>query len=136
MTKWLCYSYAHSFFQFTKLVSLMIHECGFFCSTDTGKETPEYKTLLLSLSSITEQLLSVPKSKDLLCLKFMERKWLEVTANPCEKDLVILALSRIEADSHTFHELVKMLNEISGMDLVVKNLTTKLQDIKLCVHDS
>ena len=110
------------------MCSSLINKSGFFCLTDTGKETPEYKSLLQSLSSITEQLLSVPKSKDLLCLKFMERKWLETTANPCEKDLVILALSRIEADSHTFRELVKMLNEISGMDLVVKTLTTKLQE--------
>ena len=70
----------------------------------------------------------MPKSKDLLCLKFMERKWLEITAKPSETDLVLLALSRIEGNSHTFHELVKMLNEISGMDLVVQNLTTKLQE--------
>ena len=58
----------------------------------------------------------------------MEREWLEITIKPSETDLVLLALSRIEADSNTFHELVKMLNEIIGMDLVVKTLTKKLQE--------
>ena len=70
----------------------------------------------------------MPGSKDLLCLKFMERKWLEITTKPSETDLVLLTLSRVEKDSHTFHELVKMLDEISGMDLVLKKLTTKLQE--------
>ena len=96
--------------------------------TNTGKETPEYNTLLQNLSSIAGKLLSVPGSKDLLGLKFMEKKWLETTANPSEKDLVILALSRTDADSYTFHEFVEMLKEISGMDLVVQNLTTKLEE--------
>ena len=58
----------------------------------------------------------------------MEKEWLEITANPSEKDLVILALRRTDADSHTFHEFVEMLKKIRGMDLVVQNLTMKLEE--------
>ena len=47
---------------------------------------------------------------------------------------MILVLSRIEANSHTFYELVKMLNEISGiLGLVVKHLTTKLHCVCMTI---
>lgn len=97
-----------------------------FClTTDTGEKTHEYITLLESLSSVTKALSSVPESKDQLCLKFMEKKWLNTTANPSEKDLVLLALNRVKEYSHTFYEFVEILSDIG---VVVKNLTAKPQE--------
>lgn len=80
---------------------------------------------------MTNALFSVPQSKDKLCIKLIENSWLGETANPSEKELVLLALNRIEADSRTFYEFVMMLCEISGMDLVAKNMTTKLQECRV-----
>ena len=42
----------------------------------------------------------------------MERKWLEITANPSEMELEILATSRIKGNSQTFNEFVKILEDI------------------------
>ena len=103
----------------------------FSLTTDTGTNTREYVTLLESLSSVTEKLFSVPRSKDQLCIKFIERKWLDITANPSERELVILALSRIKENSQIFYEFVKILEDIGGMNLVVKSLTTKLKEHKV-----
>lgn len=80
---------------------------------------------------MTDALFSVPQSKDKLCIKLIEESWLDVTANPSEKELVLLALNRIEADSRTFYAFVMMLCEISGMDLVAKNMTSKLQECRV-----
>ena len=67
----------------------------------------------------------MPESSDQLCEKFMEKDWLDISANPSPKDLVTLALKRIEIGSNAFDEFVMMLSEISGMDLVAKNLKAK-----------
>ena len=55
----------------------------------------------------------------------MEKDWLDISANPNAKELVTLALKRIEISSHAFDEFMRMLSEISGMDLVAKKLNAK-----------
>ena len=61
----------------------------------------------------------------------MERNWLPITASPSKRDLVILALANTEADARKFHEFVRMLSEISGMESTAKNLITCLQECKI-----
>ena len=99
--------------------------------TDTGKKSPEYVTLRENLSKVVGAFDTVSGSKDELCLKYMERNWLHITASPSKKDLVILALANTEADARKFYEFVKMLSEIRGMESTAKNLITCLQECKI-----
>ena len=103
--------------------------CGIYLSySDKGKKTREYVTLQENLSCVVNTLRSVPGSKGHLRLKFIEEDWLDKLEDPPASELVTLVLNRIEADSRTFYKFVMMLCDISGMDLVAKQLTTKLQD--------
>ena len=99
-----------------------------FSYSDTGKQTREYVTLRKNFSYVVETLRSVPGSKDCLRLKFIEEDWLDKLEDPIASELVTVVLNRIEADSRTFYKFLMMLCEISGMDLIAKKLTTKLQE--------
>ena len=67
-------------------------------------------------------------SKDELHSKFLQKRWLDITASPSESELVILVLGRVAEESRTFYEFVMLLSEIGGMDLAAKALTTTLQE--------
>ena len=99
--------------------------------TDRGKKSPEYITLRENLSKVVGAFSTVSGSKDELCLKYMENNWLPITASPSKRDLVILALANTEADARKFHEFVRMLSEINGMQSTAKNLITCLQECKI-----
>lgn len=95
-------------------------------TTDTGKKTREYITLRKNLSSLVDHLYTVPRSKDRLCLKFIENDWIGTAANTSEKELALLALNRVDKDSQAFHKFVSLLSEIGGLKEVAKDLMTKL----------
>ena len=99
-----------------------------FCTTDTGKKTREYITLLKNLSSLVKHLRTLSSvSKEQLCLTLMENEWISTTEDPSEKELVLLALNRVEKDSRAFHKFVSLLSEIGGLKEVAKELMTKLK---------
>lgn len=98
-----------------------------FHTTDTGKKTREYITLRQNISSLVDDLYTVPRCKDQLCLKFIENEWIGTAVNPSEKELVVLALNRVEKDSQTFHKFVSLLSEIGGLKEIAKELMTKLK---------
>ena len=58
----------------------------------------------------------------MLSLTFMEKKWIEIDADMSARQLVLLAIHRVNEDSCTFYEFVTMLSNISGMDVLAKNL--------------
>ena len=91
----------------------------------TGKHTEEYRSVRSNLSDIVRALQLTPSAKQTLCLKFIEREWLDLSADPKEKDLVTQALGRIELDVNQFEVFVEMLRDIEGMDQIVQILTGK-----------
>ena len=84
-----------------------------------GIDTQEYRAILNNMTNLTNILQLIPGTTDSLTLRFKERNWLAITAKPSEKDLVILVLSRIEADTSSFYEFLTMLRSIAGTDQVV-----------------
>ena len=87
-----------------------------------GKDTAEYKSVLKNLSSITEHLQVNKSALNSLVQKYQERGWLSITAKPVEKDLVILALDRIQNVVKQYAVFVSILESITGMDIIVGNL--------------
>ena len=87
-----------------------------------GKCTEEYKKVRSNLSDIVRALQLTPSAKQTLCLKFKEREWLDLPADPTEERLVTQALGRIELDVNQFEVFIKMLDDIKGMDQIVLNL--------------
>ena len=55
--------------------------------------------------------------------KFQQERWISVGSNIGGEELVIVALSRIKADAGQFQQFIDMLNDIEGMDQIVKKLT-------------
>ena len=76
-----------------------------------------------NLNSIVRYLKSSPSASGTLSRKFIEKGWLDATANPTEDQLVTLVLGRIEYDANQNEELIDMLSDIEGMDLIVDSLT-------------
>ena len=76
-----------------------------------------------NLSSITEALQLNPFASQSVKQKFKGKGWLKLAANPTEEELVTLVLGRIELDVSQYGEFIGILNDIEGMDLIVKTLT-------------
>ena len=87
-----------------------------------GKDTAEYKSVLKNLSSIIEHLLVNQSASDSLVQKYQERGWLSITAKSEARELVILALGRIQTDVKQYAVFVSILGSITGMDIIVGNL--------------
>ena len=107
-----------------------VNQCYFLLrySTDSGKSTLEYIILRRNLSSVYNSLCTTVGSKEELLIKFIELDWLGTNADPCERELVVLVLNRIEQNSHTFHDFVTLLKGISGMSSIANMLSKKFHD--------
>lgn len=92
-------------------------------ATKSGRNTLEYQRVRTNLSSITKALQFNLSASQSLRQKFKEKEWLDLTANPTEEQLVVLALGRIEQDCSQYGELIAMLCDTEGMDLIVNKLT-------------
>ena len=87
--------------------------------------TPEYNSVLSNLIIITKHLKVNEEAKESLILMYKQEKWLTITAKPedmQENKLVNLALVMIESDTKHFDIFITMLENITGMDEVVKKL--------------
>jgi len=77
-----------------------------------------------NLNSIVTYLKSNPSASDTLSRIFIEKGWLNVTATATadrrEDQLVTLVLGRIELDVNQYGEFIAILNDVPGMDLIVK----------------
>ena len=87
-----------------------------------GRDTAEYKSVLKNLSSIIEHLQVNQPASDSLVQKYQEHGWLSITAKSEARELVILALGRIQTDVKQYAVLVSILGSITGMDIIVGNL--------------
>ena len=93
-----------------------------------------YDSVLSSLSDITETLKLNSGARDKLTSLYQEHKWLNISEKPVEDDLVKLALNRIKQDPNQFDMFISILNEIEGMDLIIKTLTGGKLISSLCIY--
>lgn len=104
--------------EWTHLSTLGINSCS-------GKNSPEYRSVNINRSSITDALKSNPYASKTLKQKFKEKWWLERADDPDDDELVTLILSRIENDVNQFEEFLGMLRNIAGMDQIENILKSK-----------
>ena len=102
----------------------------------SGKNTPEYQRVMNNLSSITEALQLNPHASQSVRQKFKEKGWLSIAANSTEQELVALVLGRIELDASQYGEFIAILNDVPGMDLIVKKLYGPLLQVRTFTHES
>lgn len=88
-----------------------------------GKKTLEYKRVLTNLLTIVDSLNAHEAAKDSLCREFKQKQWIDVNKDdPPPDDLMKVLLHRIELDVGTYDEFMAMLDSITGMDLVMKEI--------------
>ena len=98
----------------------------------SGKQTSEYTRVRQNLDAITQVLDMNSDANQRLRQKFQKERWLSVGSDTGGEQLVTVALSRIENDAGQFQQFVDMLNDIDGMDLIVKKLTGRYY-IFICI---
>ena len=87
-----------------------------------GKDTPEYQRVLNNMEDITRALSTTPGAEEALSLKYKQKRWCDASASTSEKELVQLVLVRIEQNADQFYVFTSMLEDIPGMDQIVKFL--------------
>ena len=92
-------------------------------TSESRKNTPEYDRVRTNLSHITKALVANRSGMAQLRLMFMEKEWLDISANPTPQELVLLALRRIKENAAQFGLFTAMLCGIPGLDLIAKKLT-------------
>ena len=94
----------------------------FFEALTSGQKTIEYKKVLANLNKIIRALDLKTGAKKSLRLKFMEKRWLDITDDPSSEELVMVVLERIEHDSGQYHEFIAMVEDTPGLDLIRTDL--------------
>lgn len=56
--------------------------------------------------------------------KFVDKEWIDNVGDYSESQLVNIALGRIELDAEEYDTFYDILNEVTGMELIVKKLDT------------
>ena len=54
---------------------------------------------------------------------YIQQRWLDITQNPSENELVQQALQRIKMDPSQYDTFLTMIRDIQGLDPIVKVLT-------------
>ena len=93
-----------------------------FVPERSGKDTAEYKAVLEASGNIIRTLLATPGSTSTLSTKFMQQNWIEITARPSAKELVVCACAKIELKANEFKTFLGMLNDMAGMNIIVDKL--------------
>ena len=85
----------------------------------SSSNSPQYKAVLSHLEALTTTLRVTPGAESSLLQKFQELSWLAIGAKASAKELVTLALNRIENDVKDYEVFTNMLGTIPGMKTVV-----------------
>ena len=83
-----------------------------------------FDSVLSNLVDIVRSLKLSRGARVKLTLHFKQNKWLEITENPTEDELVTLALERIKQDPSEYDLFVSMLCDIEGMDQIARKITS------------
>ena len=62
-------------------------------------------------------------AREALTQHYVQEGWLDHTQTPTEYELVKQALQRIKIDPKEYDKFLSMLHVITGLDLIVKNLS-------------
>lgn len=65
----------------------------------------------------------IPGARHSLLVQFQEQSWLAIGVEASVNDLMSVALNRIENDVKDYEMLLKIFENIPGMDQVVKRIT-------------
>lgn len=88
----------------------------------SGKKTEQYRKVQANLGNIVGTLTVNKGAKNSLCLKCEEKGWIDTAQDPPPKMLIDIILKRIELHVHTYDEFMAMLDSITGLDLVKKEI--------------
>ena len=82
----------------------------------------EFKSVLACITDITNYLKVNRAAKDALNLEYQKRQWIGVPTTLNEEELVWLVLGRISIDAGQYNIFMEMLQNITGMSLIVDKL--------------
>ena len=83
-----------------------------------------YDKVLKNMNAIITALKINPVAKNQLTGKYEENKWIDIATDPTEKQLVNMALNRIQQDPNQYDMFIDMLRDIPGMDLTADRITS------------
>ena len=89
------------------------------------RKSPQYKAVLSHLETLTTALRVTPGAEGSLLLKLQVLSWLPIGAEASAKELVTLALNRIENDVRDYEVFINMLKNIAAMEWVVNIIAGK-----------
>ena len=82
-----------------------------------------YDIVLSHLVDITNVLKTALGAKRNLTAHFIQNRWMAITQNPSESELVVLALQRIKIDPSQYDIFLDMLRSIPEFELIVNALS-------------
>ena len=91
-------------------------------SAEKGKQSTQYMCIQKKYGHLTGYLRINKDSKRILFGKFVAEGWHGPDDCPGENALINIALKRIEHNPSEFEVFIKMLEENTGMDNIVKDL--------------
>ena len=91
-------------------------------SAEKGKQSPQYKCVLKNCNRLTGHLRINKENKRNLFCEFIVEGWCDPGDCPSENDIISIALKKIEDDPTNYGVFIAMLEQIAGMDNIVKNL--------------
>ena len=87
-----------------------------------GRDTREYQSVLAGFDTITDHLRVNRASQRSLTIAYKQKSWIQLGEEPGPDRLVEITLNRIERDVSEYYVFMTMLDDIVGMDLVVKEI--------------
>ena len=89
----------------------------------SGKDTKEYQLIIKNVSKVNSALTTTPDAAKKLHRKCQDKGWLSSESVTVD-ELVTFLFGRIRQDANQLREIVKMLKDIEGMDILVLSLST------------
>ena len=88
----------------------------------SSRISPQYKAVLSHLEDLTTALRVTSGAEISLLMKFQELSWLPIGAEASAKELVTLALNRIDNDVRDYDVFVNMLKNVTGIGQMVNKI--------------
>ena len=87
-----------------------------------GTDTVEYKSVLSRIPQMTQLLEVTPNATENLKLQYQSRNWIGVPATATAKQLVDIALVRIQQDATQHKVFSEILSSVAGLQVIVTAL--------------
>ena len=93
-----------------------------------GRRTPQYLAVQENLVMLQRTLRGTDEAEDSLLAIFKSRGWLDQLAKTKADGLIRKALSKIENKVENYELFIEMLQEVSGIDEAVGEITSELHN--------